>query len=58
MNNVIDLVPYLPQQMTEKTTEHRKNCAHSVAQTVESLVTLCIGTGFFLMLLAFFAAMI
>lgn len=55
MNNMIDLVPYLPQQVTVAKHDHRKKCAHSIVEIIESIVTLGIGAGFFLMLVAFFA---
>lgn len=58
MNNMIDLVPYLPQQMSAEKQKRREKCVRSIAETIESVVTLCIGTGFFLMLIAFFAAIL
>lgn len=58
MNNMIDLIPYLPQQVTVQKRERREKCVRSIAEAVESVVTVCIGAGFFMMLLAFFAAMV
>ena len=57
MKNMIDLVPYLPQQVAAEKRERREKCVRSIAETIESIVTLCIGAGFFMMLLAFFATM-
>ncbi len=53
MNNMIDLIPYLPQQAQMRRREKRRKCFRSIAELIESVVTLCIGAGFFLMLLAF-----
>ena len=52
MNNMIDLVPYLP---CEATAARRRRRFGSIAAFIESIVTLCIGVGFFLFLAAFFA---
>ncbi len=57
MNHMIDLVPYLPQQLPVEKRERRRRCWGSIAAMIESIVTLCIGVGFFMMLVAFFAAM-
>ncbi len=57
MNNMIDLIPYLPQQVQVQKRERREKCFRSIAELVESVVTVCIGAGFVLMLLAFFGAM-
>ncbi len=57
MNNMIDLIPYLPQQAQVQKRERRQKCFRSIAELVESVVTVCIGAGFILMLLAFFSAM-
>lgn len=56
MNNMIDLIPYLPQQAQVQKRERREKCFRSIAALIESVVTLCIGAGFILMLLAFFSA--
>ena len=53
MNNMIDLIPYLPQQAQIQKRERRQKRFCSIANFVEGVVTLCIGAGFFLMLLAF-----
>ena len=55
MNNMIDLIPYLPQQVRVEREKRREKCVRSIAETIESVVTLCIGAGFFMMLVAFFA---
>ena len=52
MNNMIDLVPYLPR---ETAPPRRRRRFGSTAACIESVVTLCIGVGFFLFLVAFFA---
>ena len=52
MNNMIDLVPYLPR---EAVMPRRRRRFGSIAAFIESVVTLCIGIGFFLFLAAFFA---
>ncbi len=57
MNNMIDLIPYLPQQIPVERRERRRKRLSNLAVLVESIVTLCIGAGFFLMLLAFFSTM-
>lgn len=55
MNNIIDLVPYLPREAVMPKKTHRRRFG-SIAAFVESIVTLCIGIGFFLFLAAFFSA--
>lgn len=57
MNNTIDLMPYLPQRVHAEKRERRRKFLGSVAMLIESIVTLCIGAGFFMMLLAFFATL-
>lgn len=63
-NNMIDLVPYLPRQavpVQAPPAEKEKkggNVLQSIAGAVESVLSLCIGAGFFLMLAAFFAVML
>lgn len=57
MNQVIDLIPYLPCQISQEKQERRRKHLGDIAAVIESAVTLVIGTGFFVMLLAFFAAM-
>ena len=52
MNNIIDLVPYLPREaVLPKRTRRRR--FGSIAAFIESIVTLCIGIGFFIFLAAF-----
>lgn len=53
MNNMIDLVPYLPRETAAPRRRRRR--FGSIAAFIESVVTLCIGVGFFLFLAAFFA---
>lgn len=57
MNQMIDLIPYLPQQAPQEKHERRRKHLGDIASVIESAVTLLIGAGFFVMLLAFFAAM-
>lgn len=57
MNNIIDLLPYLPQQAQIQKRERRQKYFSGIVNLIESVVTACIGTGFFLMLLAFFSTM-
>ena len=57
MNNMIDLIPYLPQQAQVEKRERRQKRLRSIADLLEGVVTLCIGAGFIMMLLAFFSAM-
>lgn len=55
MKNVIDLSPYLPAASLHVQKPRRRRFG-SIAAAIESVVTLCIGAGFFLFLVAFFAA--
>ena len=55
MNNMIDLVPYLPREVAMPKKRSRRRFG-SIAAFIESVVTLCIGIGFFLFLAAFFSA--
>ena len=55
MNNMIDLVPYLPREAVMPKKRRRRRCGN-IAAFIESVVTLCIGIGFFLFLAAFFSA--
>ncbi len=57
MNNMIDLLPYLPEQIPVEKRERRRKVLNSIAVLIESIVTVCIGAGFVLMLLAFFATL-
>ena len=57
-HNMIDLIPYLPQQAPVEKKEHRKNRMQSISCAIESVLSLCIGTGFFIMLAAFFVVML
>ena len=52
MNNMIDLVPYLPR---EAAAARRRRRFGSIAAVMESILSLWIGVGFFLFLAAFFA---
>lgn len=54
MNNMIDLVPYLPREAVIRKKPRRRRFG-SVAAFIESIVTVCIGFGFFLFLAAFLA---
>ncbi|MGM9554136.1 MAG: hypothetical protein ACI3V2_07490 [Faecousia sp.] len=54
MNNMIDLVPYLPREAVMPKKRRRRHFG-SIAAFIESVVTLCIGVGFFLFLAAFFS---
>ncbi len=53
MKNVIDLVPYLPQQVAQTKAVRRRRRFGSIAAAIESLVTLCIGVAFLLFVAAF-----
>lgn len=57
MNQIIDLIPYLPQQLPQEKHERRRKFFSDIAAVIESAITLLIGAGFFVMLVAFFAAM-
>ena len=57
-NHMIDLIPYLPQQAPAEKKEHRKSWLQGISCAIESVTTLCIGAGFFIMLAAFFAVML
>lgn len=52
MNHIIDLVPYLPREVVMPKRKHRRRFG-SIAAFIESIVTLCIGIGFFIFLAAF-----
>lgn len=54
MNNMIDLIPYLPREAVMPKRRRRRRFG-SIAAFIESVVTLCIGIGFFLFLAAFFS---
>ena len=65
MNNMIDLVPYLPRQEAPAVQEasavkekKSRSRMQEISAGIESVLSLCIGTGFFLMLAAFFAVML
>lgn len=53
MRNMIDLVPYLPEAAAQAELERRETRYLTVTAAVESIVTLCIGVGFFVALAAF-----
>ena len=57
-DNLIDLIPYLPQQAPAEKKAPRKNRMQTLSCAIESVMSLCIGTGFFIMLAAFFAVML
>ena len=63
-NNMIDLVPYLPRQtaavqtLPPKKEKKSRTWLQNLSCALESVMTLCIGTGFFIMLAAFFAVML
>lgn len=56
MNHMIDLTPYLPQQIPVERENRRRRRFGSVAAAVEAVVTLCIGAGLLLVLTAMLAA--
>ncbi|MBQ7871846.1 MAG: hypothetical protein IJ357_06865 [Oscillospiraceae bacterium] len=56
--NMIDLTPYLPQQVPVERTQRRRRRFGSVAAALEAVVTLCIGAGLLLVLTAMAAAAI
>lgn len=51
MSNMIDLIPYLPREAVIR-RKPRRQFFHSFALILESIVTLCIGAGFLLFLVA------
>ena len=55
MKNVIDLSPYLSKPSDCLPPVRRRRRFGSIAAFIESVVTLCIGIGFFLFLAAFFS---
>ncbi len=56
MNQLIDLTPYLPQQLTAAQGGRRRRHFGSLAAAVETVVTLCIGCGCLLVLAAMLTA--
>ncbi len=56
MRNMIDLVPYLPAAAAQAESDRKENRYQAVTAAVESVVTLGIGAGFFVMLAALLAA--
>lgn len=56
--NMIDLTPYLPQQVPVERAGRRRRRFGSVAAALEAAVTLCIGAGLLLVLTAMAAAVI
>lgn len=56
MRNMIDLVPYLPATAAQAESDRKENRYQAVTAAVESVVTLGIGAGFFVMLAALLAA--
>lgn len=52
MRNMIDLVPYLPETAAQVSAARREQRYQALTAAVESVVTLGIGAGFFVMLAA------
>lgn len=52
MRNMIDLVPYLPETAAQVSADRREQRYQALTAAVESVVTLGIGAGFFVMLAA------
>ena len=52
MRNMIDLVPYLPAAAAQAESDRREHRYQTLTAAVESVVTLGIGAGFFVMLAA------
>lgn len=52
MRNMIDLVPYLPAAAAQVESDRREHRYQALTAAVESVVTLGIGAGFFVMLAA------
>lgn len=56
MKNMIDLVPYLPATAAQADFDRRERRCQTLTAALESVVTLGIGAGFFVMLAAFLSA--
>ncbi len=57
MNHMIDLTSYLPAAKEQARANRRENRYNGLMAAVESIVTLVIGTGFFLIAAAFLSAL-
>lgn len=56
MENIIDLKPYLPAEPAAA-EKPRGKFLSGIATVVESIVTVCIGVGFFIFLAAFLSVL-
>ncbi len=57
MNHMIDLTFYLPAAKEQARANRRENRYNGLMAAVESIVTLVIGAGFFLIAAAFLSAL-
>ena len=57
MNHMIDLTSYLPAAEKQARADRRENHYNGLVAAVESIVTLAIGAGFFLIAAAFLSAL-
>lgn len=57
MKNVIDLTPYLPQKRAAAIHPLLRKRFKNAVAVVENAITLCIGAAFFLIIIAFLAAL-
>ena len=57
MKNVIDLTPYLPQKQAAAIHPLLRKRFKNAVAVVENAITLCIGAAFFLIIIAFLAAL-
>lgn len=57
MNHMIDLTSYLPAAEEQARADRRENHYNGLVAAVESIVTLAIGAGFFLIAAAFLSAL-
>ena len=57
MNHMIDLTSYLPAAEKQARADRRENRYNGLVAAVESIITLAIGTGFFMIAAAFLSAL-
>ena len=57
MNHMIDLTSYLPAAEEQARADRREHRYNGLVAAVESIVTLAIGAGFFLIAAAFLSAL-
>ena len=57
MNHMIDLTSYLPAAGEHARADRRENRYNGLVAAVESIITLAIGAGFFMIAAAFLSAL-